>query len=294
MPAGITSRAHVRLARVVDAAVMELTLAEWWGLAPEHRTVVVDQLLERMPPGYVDPRAVGHAAGPLPQFIHQETNVLFHVVFGGPAVLGMSERRFARLSHVTVRDDDEYSMVPVARVEDAQPLRPAREVVVPTALVAEQPLTFGILRKLGLDETRLSIAGVSPIAIGAVLKALTAHRWRLPSEAEWEFACRAVHDTVDDDDPPLSPTGRLGSTGLAQMGHRRELCRDSWHADLTDYPAQGPRGQGHEVLRGHGLGASFVGYGEDAAWTEALWPGRRPLAGMRDAVSIRPWVDLLK
>ncbi len=252
--------------------------------------MVIDQLLERMPPGYFDPRSVGHALGPLPQFIHRETNVLFHVVFGGTGVMGMSDRRFARLRRVTVEESEDL-MVPVARLEEARELLPAQEIVVRAALVADQPLSFGVLRKLGLDESRLTIAGVSPIAVGAVLKTLVAQRWRAPSEAEWEFACRAVEDATDDADPPASPTGALLGTGLAQMGHRAELCRDSWHDDFRDYPWEG---QGHEVLRGRGAGARFAGWGVSAAWNEALWPGRRRLSGWTTAVAIRPWVDLLK
>ncbi|MFZ5443260.1 MAG: hypothetical protein ACOZQL_24850 [Myxococcota bacterium] len=270
---------------------MELTLADWWALDEAGRSVVVDQLLERMPPGYVDPRSVGHAQGPLPQFIHQETNVLFHVVFGGPAVLGMSHRRFERLRQISV-DEDEDLMAPVPNLAEAHLIRPEREVQVRTALVADQPLAFGVLRKLGLDEARITIAGVSPIAVGALLRALTAKRWRAPSEAEWEYACRAVDDAVADT-PVVSPTGRLATTGLEKMGERVELCRDDWSDDLEGYPPSGARGSGHEVLRGWGDGARFCGWSPSPSWKEALWPGRRRLAQWTRPVAIRPWVDLV-
>lgn len=44
----------------------ELTLAEWWSLDEDGKSVVVDQLLERIPPGYADPRSKGHGGGPRP------------------------------------------------------------------------------------------------------------------------------------------------------------------------------------------------------------------------------------
>lgn len=271
---------------------MELTLAEWWALDEGAREVVVDQLLERIPPGYVDPRSTGHPAGPLPQFVHQATGVLFHVVFGGPGVIGMTARRFARLHRLSA-DDDEDLMVPVARLEEAVDLTPPRPVRVESALVADEPLVFGVLRKLGLDESRLTIAGVNPVAVGPLLRAVTAQGWRAPGEAEWEYACRAVEDDVGDE-PPSRPTGRLAALGLRQMGNRVELCRDDWRDDLSELPQVGSLGRGHEVLRGRGSGARFAGWNVSAAWNEALWPGRRRLAGATGAISLRPWVGLLK
>lgn len=270
---------------------MELTLAQWWALDEGGREVVVDQLLERVPPGYVDPRSTGHEARALPQFVHEQTGVLFHVLFGGPAVIGMSERRFERLRLISPTDDEDL-MVPLAHFDEARELCPARPVQVKTSLVASETLSFGVLKKLGLDESKLTVSALSPVAIGALLKALTPLRWRAPSEAEWEYAVRAVEDEVTDE-PPTKPTGKLLPCGLGRMGHQVELCRDDWSDDLSELPEHGSRGNGHDVLRGRGSGARFAGWGPSAAWNEALWPGRRRLATYRSAVAIRPWVDLV-
>lgn len=265
---------------------MELTLADWWALDEGGREVVVDQLLERVPPGYLDPRAGGHQPQALPQFLHEATGLLFNVIFGGPAAIGMSERRYDRLRLLRPRDDD--LMVPLAASEGARHISPARAVRVRTALVASEVLPFGLLKKLGLSEEHLTFRAVSPITVRSLLKALSAVGWRAPAEAEWEYALRAVEDEVTDAPPP-KPTGRLLGCGLGSMGQHVELCRDDWRDDLSELPEQGSLGSGHDVIRGRGRGAYG---GESAAWQEALWPTRGRLATFRAHVAIRPWVDL--
>jgi hypothetical protein len=165
-------------------------------------------------------------------------------------------------------------------------------VTVPTSLVADEPLQWGQLVKLGLDEALLGIRGVLPVGVGALLRAVTRLGWRAPSEAEWEYVCRCAEDEPGEAEPPLRPSGRLAGTGLLKMGERLELCRDDWHEDFSGAPPNHEWGRGHEVLRGQGAGSLFEGWSTSAAWLEALWPGRRRLSGWTGHVALRPWVEL--
>lgn len=270
---------------------MKLTLAQWFALDDAGRSVVLDQLLERVPAGYIEPRAVGHRQPQaLPQFIHQATGMLFNVVFGGVGVMGMSTSRFERVRRVRFDDDgDPYLVAPLPDLEHVRMLQPAQPISVGTAMVCDMTLPYGVMRKLGLDDTRLAGHGVSPLGVGEVRKALATQGWRAPFEAEWEFVCRSVDDAVDALTPPLSPSGRLAGTGLDSMGLYVELCGDTWSDALLPVRA----GDGHEVLRGRGDGARFVGWRASKAWSESVWPGRHRLAQWRDSVAVRPWVDLL-
>ncbi len=268
---------------------MNPTLAEWLEADETTRAVFMDWLLERIPRGYRDQRETDHSSKVFPRFVHDETGVLFHVIFGGPAVIGMTPHRWQRvISAFHVRDgDDEFFSTDVPHEVPAA-LTPPREVELETALVAERPLVFGQMRKLGIDEAILPSQGIDRRHLGALLAKLPRVGWRAPSEAEWEYALRVfAADETGAGPAPAALLERDHEGRLPFYGAQNELCCDDFAPTLDDYPSHDSRGNGHEVVRGEGRNVSW-----DSQWNAALWPGRRPLAEARGYISLRPWVSL--
>lgn len=270
---------------------MDPTLHEWFEMDDDARSVVMDELLERMPPGYLDLRTTGMSLaslGPLPRFLHLESNVLFHVLFRGPMVMGMTDERVERLKSLAPPAPN-----PVVRFgADLQGCSPPREVEIETCLVADDVLLYAAYKKLGVEDESLSSVTFDVRALPAVLSGLASRGWRAPSEAEWEYALRAVEDAPVGP-PPREGTGLLRTTGLAAMGLRPELCRDDWALTLRGYPSRGSRGVGHGVVRGPGTFFEYFSDDETTSWAfrQAVMTHREPVGA---TLAIRPWVELPK
>jgi hypothetical protein len=266
------------------------TLAEWLEADETTREVFMDWLLERIPLGYRDQREADHSERVFPRFVHEETGVLFHVIFGGPAVMGMTPERWQRVLRAfrEQHDEDEFFSIDLP-TEKPDAVSPPREVMLETALVAERPLLFGQMRKLGIDESILPSQGIDARHLGTLLSKLPRMGWRAPSEAEWEYALRVfAGDLLDAGAAPDSLLSREHEGRLLFFGSRNELCCDNFESTLADYPSRGSRGNGYEVIRGDGPSVSW-----QSMWNEAIWPGRRALAEARGYISFRPWVSLL-
>jgi hypothetical protein len=217
---------------------------------------------------------------------------MFHLVLGDEVLVGMSDARFERVFRVrratsrTVDPEDDLPE-PVPMREEVRVFTPPRLITVPSLLVGEL-LSAHQLHTLGVHEDVLAAWGIRAAGLGATLRGLTRMGWRAPSEVEWEFAVRAAMDSLDDSAPPVQPAMRF----LTDMGARVELCRDSWHADWTGAPLDpGGWGDGHEVLRGGGGGASFAWWTAPAAWAECIWPARRSVTSSTRPLAIRPFVS---
>jgi len=131
-------------------------------------------------------------------------------------------------------------------------------------LLGVRPVTLGHYRRVmgaappgptdDPDQPVTSVSWEDAQAFCRRLSTLDRRTYRLPTEAEWEYACRA-----GDGGPPPAPPGSPNPWGLYDMcGGVTEWCADLWER-YKDEPQSDPRGAAHSfhrVARGGRVGTA--------------------------------------
>ncbi len=163
-------------------------------------------------------------------------------------------------------------------------MRPTIEVTLASFLVTRKPLSVSEVHAAARIEGEIGVERIALLSLEAAHDAASTHRARLPSEAEWERACRAgttslfwFGDRVPE--PPLLerilglaspvlPNG-LGLTSL----HHAEWCSDVWRPTLAsaEDPSQGV------AVRGGG-GSRFWPWHDHREWAGCVSAYRMPQA----------------
>jgi formylglycine-generating enzyme required for sulfatase activity len=159
---------------------------------------------------------------------------------------------------------------------------PQHEVYLDSFYLGRYPITqFEYMSVMGGDNPSIFKGDNRPVenvswhdaqAFCAVLNRMSNSNYRLPTEAEWEYACRANTDTKYffgdtleiehfnyNDDYEYTGTTEVGrfppnDFGLYDMhGNVLEWCEDTWHEDYEGAPTDGSAWIGNDekrILRG--------------------------------------------
>lgn len=241
-------------------------LAEWLILDEIQREEAAQSLLSHLPDFewegmeyFPNPTKTGQQF-PIAVYRQVSSGIVFHLIPGGSFTMGFSERDVTAMTVLAENPQltqDELEMV-TAYQKPSDDMGPVRSVSVQPFLIARFPVWAAeASRILEVDPESdeaphiedLEVAGFHEDAeVAAFLKA---GGYRLPSEAEWEYACRSGGeeglfwwgDTLPDGkewvEEPDDREANLHASngfGLVSMGAYPEYCADLWHESYIGAP----------------------------------------------------------
>jgi formylglycine-generating enzyme required for sulfatase activity len=229
------------------------------------------KIIHGAPGGWFKP-----GAGRIEWFKDHEQGPEMVVVPAGEFIMGSNERERERPQHkVTIKAPFAVGRYAVTIAEaNAAGLRPWTEAATlsVTTLAGSQPLGLGLRREKEEGGWPWNCSWDEAKAYASWLSQKTRREYRLLSEAEWEYCCRAgtttkyfFGDTLEQAQfvergwgaAKESPRLRLGANawGLYDTNDGiGELCEDSWHGNYESAPQDGSVWRGgdasYRVLRG--------------------------------------------
>jgi hypothetical protein len=234
--------------------------------------------------------------------VHEATGAPLQIIPGGSFAMGLSDEEEAFFKSEAFLQSERAKIILKSHeldyIQDQKPrFRPVHEVSIAPFLLAEIPLTGEVLKKLGLDmdaddENDISrIFGdydsVTYVLPSEVKGLLQKSDLRLPSESEWEYACRAGTRTLFfwGNEIPDKPNDRVNPLGLADLGNHTELCADRWHDSYKDAPADGsPWGGSGRRLVSRGGAAACYPWQECGEWQLMMSAVRLPVDPKADSL----------